>query len=105
MPSRKKKPPPPEALALLYLRSRRSWTQRELTTRLGLTEYRQISLYETGGRPLTHDRLFAFAATLGYRPEAVDGLLLVDRWIEPVAPEEPFSPVALLELVDRFMES
>src|SRR4051812_16717750 len=97
MPSRKEeKPPSPEALALLYLRSKRNWTQKKLSARLGLSEEaRQISSYEAGGRPLYRDRLEALAAALGYPPEAVDGLLLVDRWIEPVAPEEPFSPVAL----------
>jgi transcriptional regulator with XRE-family HTH domain len=96
MPSRKGKPlRSPEGLALLYLRSDRGWTQRELAARVGLADYKQISRYEAGSKALHREKLDAYAAALGYSPEAVDALLLVFHWLEPAAAQEPHSPVAL----------
>ncbi|MFL6234167.1 MAG: helix-turn-helix domain-containing protein [Thermoanaerobaculia bacterium] len=95
MPRKERKPPSPEALALLYMRSERGWTQRKLADRLGLTDHTQISSYERGGKPLHRERLVSVAAVLGYPPEAVDALLRFNRWLQPSAPAEPASPVAL----------
>jgi transcriptional regulator with XRE-family HTH domain len=93
-PRKERKPPSAEALTLLYLRSKRGWTQRELAARLGITDRALISNYESGGRPLSHKTLLSCAAVLGYPPEAVDGLLRLHRWLHPPEPE-PSSPVAL----------
>src|SRR5436853_5214801 len=95
MPKEGNKPPSSEALALLYLRSRRDWSQKERALRQGLADPEQISRYETGGKPLSRRKLDSFAATLDFSPEAADAVLFIDRLIEPEAPEEPFSPVAL----------
>ncbi len=96
MPSRKGKPlRSPEGLALLYLRSHRGWTQRELAARVGLADYKQVSRYEAGSKTLHREKLDAYAAVLGYSPEAVDALLLVFHWLAPVAAQAPHSPVAL----------
>lgn len=96
MPREGKKPPSSQALALLYLRSKRDWSQRELADRLGIADEKQISRYERGGKPLSRKTLDAYAAVLGYPPEAVEALLFIGAWIEPEDPEEePPSPEPL----------
>jgi transcriptional regulator with XRE-family HTH domain len=95
MPREGKKLPSSQALALLYLRSKRDWSQKELADRLGVADEKQISRYERGGRPLSRRTLDTFAAALGYSPEAVEALLFIGAWIEPESPEEPASQVAL----------
>ena len=95
MPREERKEPSPEALALLYLRSRRYWSQKELAARMGLADYKQISRYETGEKPLSRRRLRDFAAALGYSPEAVEALLFIHAWIEPATLAEPQSPLSL----------
>ena len=94
MPEEGKKPPP-RGLALLHLRSKRGWSQKQLAARLELADPKQISRYETGDLTLRRERLDVCAAVVGYPPEAVDALLSVDGWIEPEAAEEPSSPVAV----------
>jgi transcriptional regulator with XRE-family HTH domain len=96
MASRKeRKPPSSEGLTLLYLRSKRGWTQKELAARLGFNDDSLISRYETGGQQLSHRTLVSFAAVLGYPPEAVDALLSLQSWLQPTQPVEPSSPVDL----------
>jgi len=90
-----RKPPSPEALALLYMRSERGWTQSRLTARLGWTDRSQVSHYERSKKPLHREHLLAIAEVLGYSPEAVDALLRLNRWLQPSPPVEPASPVAL----------
>jgi transcriptional regulator with XRE-family HTH domain len=92
---KKRKPPSPEALTLMYLRSKRGWTQKELGDRLGLGDHARISRFERGEKPLYREKLIEFAAVLGYPPEAVDLLLLVHRWLEPVELVEPSGPADL----------
>lgn len=101
MPREGKKPPSSQALALLYLRSKRGWSQKDLAARIGLADYKQISRYETGEKPLSPRKLNEFAGSLGYPPEAVEALQFIDTWIEPEAMEEPFSPVSLPPEVQR----
>jgi transcriptional regulator with XRE-family HTH domain len=94
----------PEALALIYLRSKRGWAQKELADRHGFTTYRQLSRYETGDRPLSRETLDGLAASLGHSPEAVDALLFLHSLVTPPERGAP-SPVALtaeeLEKIDR----
>ncbi|HEV2851316.1 MAG TPA: helix-turn-helix transcriptional regulator [Thermoanaerobaculia bacterium] len=88
----------PEALALIYLRSERGWRQKDLASRLGLSDYRQISRYESGERPLSRETLDSIAAALGHPREAVDALVSLhplisdgprqDAWSRLLAPEE-----------------
>ncbi|HEY3566474.1 MAG TPA: helix-turn-helix transcriptional regulator [Thermoanaerobaculia bacterium] len=96
MPREGKKPLSSQALALLYLRSREDCSQRELADRMGWADEKMISRYERGSKPVSRRTLDACAEALGYPPEAVDLLLLVDSWIEPDEEEpplaEPFSP-------------
>jgi transcriptional regulator with XRE-family HTH domain len=96
MPREGKKPPSSQALALLYLRSKRDWSQRELAEQLGWADEKQVSRYERGGKPLSRKTLDACAAALGYPPEAVDALLFIGTWIEPEEDlDEPPSPEPL----------
>ena len=67
MPREGKKSPSSQALALLYLRSRRDWSQRELADRLGWTDEKQVSRYERGGRPLSRKTLETAAEVVYYR--------------------------------------
>ena len=92
MPREGKKPPSSQALALLYLRSKRGWSQKDLAARIGLADYKQISRYETGEKTLSPRKLNEFAASLGYPPEAVEALQFIDGWIEPEDREELLSP-------------
>ncbi len=90
----KRNPPSPEALALLYLRSKRGWRQRELASRTGISSGAGvISRFERGDKPLRYERLVSFAGTLGYSPAAVDIVLSLHDWIEPRKPAELSSPV------------
>jgi transcriptional regulator with XRE-family HTH domain len=89
------KKPSPEGLALLYLRLKRGWSQKELAARLGWADHKQISRYEKGADPLRREQLDICVAPLGFSPEAVDALLLVGSLIAPKAVEEPDSPLAL----------
>jgi transcriptional regulator with XRE-family HTH domain len=104
MPREGKKPPSSQALAMLYLRSKRCWSQKELAARAGLADYKQICRYETGGKPLSLKKLHDFAAALGYPPEAVEALLFIGAWIEPEAEAEPSSPVPLDPEVRRSLD-
>ncbi|MEO6192493.1 MAG: helix-turn-helix transcriptional regulator, partial [Thermoanaerobaculia bacterium] len=94
MPGERKKPSV-EGLALLYLRSMRRWSQKELATRLGWADPKQISRYETGDNPLRREQLDVCVAAMGYPPEAVDALLFFGGLIRAEPPEEPSSPVTL----------
>lgn len=87
-----RQPSSPEASILIYLRSRRGWGQKELAARLGHADYRQISRYESGERPLSRETLYLFAATLGYPREAVEALLDLGSLL-PDGLEEDASPV------------
>ncbi|HEY2291874.1 MAG TPA: helix-turn-helix domain-containing protein [Thermoanaerobaculia bacterium] len=104
MPREGKKPPSSQALALLYLRSKRDWSQRELADRLGWADEKQVSRYERGGRELSRKTLETAAEVLGYPPEAVEALLFIGRWIEPEASEEPPSPEPLSPGVRRAID-
>jgi len=96
MPREGKKPLSPHALALLYLRSARDCSQKELADRLGWADEKQVSRYERGGKPLNRKTLDACAAALGYPAEAVDALLFIGSWIEPEEDlDEPPSPEPL----------
>lgn len=94
-----------EALALIYLRSKRGWSKKRLAAELGFADDRLISRYERGEKPLSRENLHRMAACLGYAREAVDALLSLDRFIPPPPPEEDTSPVALsleeLQTIDR----
>jgi transcriptional regulator with XRE-family HTH domain len=95
-----------EALALLYLREERRWTQQDLATAKGYTgKHKLISLYENGKRPLSRTELYAMAALMGYEREAVDALLFVYSLVIPPGPSESGSAVDLtpeeLRRIDR----
>ncbi|HEY4575442.1 MAG TPA: helix-turn-helix transcriptional regulator, partial [Thermoanaerobaculia bacterium] len=104
MPREGKKSPSSQALALLYLRSKRDWSQKELAGRLGWADDKQVSRYERGGRPLSRTTLETAAEVLGYPPEAVEALLFIGRWIEPEGLEEPPSPEPLSPRVRRAID-
>lgn len=104
MPREGKKPPSSQALALLYLRSKRDWSQKELAGRLGWNDEKQVSRYERGGRDLSRKTLETVAEVLGYPPEAVEALLFIGRWIEPEGLEEPPPPEPLSPEVRRAID-
>jgi tetratricopeptide (TPR) repeat protein len=83
----------PEALALIYLRSRRGWSKKELASRLGLSDVRQLYRYERGEAALRREDLDSFADRLGYSPEAVDALIFIHSVISDELPGtgSPFS--------------
>src|SRR3982750_16009 len=96
MAPRKERKLSPAGLALLYLRSRRGWTQKKLAGRLGFSDAKLITKYERGTRPLHREHLISFAAVLGYPPEAADLLVHIHGWLQPLLePVEPSSPVDL----------
>jgi len=82
----------PEALALIYLRSQRGWSKKELASHLGLPDARQLYRYERGEAALRREDLDSFAARLGHPPEAVDALLFIHSLVAPAEREVP-SPV------------
>jgi transcriptional regulator with XRE-family HTH domain len=84
-----------EALALIYLREARRWTQKELATAKGLTSPRLISRYETGAETLSRAELDGMAALMGFSREEVEALLLTSSLITPPGPEESGSLVEL----------
>src|SRR5436305_6037185 len=104
MPREGKKPPSSQALALLYLRSKRDWSQKELAGRLGWADDKQVSRYERGGRELSRKTLETAAEVLGYPPEAVEALLFIGHWIEPGGLEEPPLPEPLSPEVRRSID-
>lgn len=83
----------PEALALIYLRSKSGRSKKELSLALGFDEG-QIGRFERG-QPLSRETLYAIAELLGHPPEAVEALLFVHALLSPPPPEEAASPVAL----------
>jgi transcriptional regulator with XRE-family HTH domain len=76
----------PEALTLIYLRSRRGWSKKELASRLGLSDVRQLYRYERGDAALRREDLETFADRLGYSPEAVDALIFIHSVISDELP-------------------
>lgn len=84
-----------EALALIYLREARRWTQKELASAKGLTSPRLISRYETGAETLSRAELDGMAALMGFSREEVEALLLTSSLITPPGPEESGSLVEL----------
>jgi transcriptional regulator with XRE-family HTH domain len=83
-----------EALALIYLREARRWTQQELARAKGHSgNHKLISRYENGALPLSRKELDAMAAQMGYSREAVDGLLFIYSLVSPPSPPESGSPV------------
>lgn len=89
----KEQPPPAESLVLSTLRKARGWTGQELAQASG-TSTQVISLYETGDRPPSRERLEALAAAMGYRAEDVDFLLLAlkSAGAGEAAPRAPVDP-------------
>jgi tetratricopeptide (TPR) repeat protein len=94
-----------EALALLYLREKRLWTQDELAQAKGHSSHRVISRYETGALALSHKELHDMAALMGFSRDAVEALLFVHSLVSPPSPPESASPVDLtpeeLQRIDR----
>ena len=92
----------PEALALVYLRTLRGWTQKQLSEALGFSDVKLLSRYERGEKPLSREALERLIAPLGYPTEALDALVFVHRLIAPNPQQEAASPVALtLEEIRR----
>lgn len=83
----------PEALTLIYLRSKSGRSKKELSLAMGYDEG-WIGRFERG-LPLSRETLYAIADFLDDPPEAVDALLFVDSLISPLSPEEAASLVAL----------
>src|SRR5215203_1082363 len=86
-----KAPPPPESLVLTILRKARGRTGQDLAQATG-TSAQMISLYETGERPPSRERLEALAAAMEYGPEAIDLVLLALKGAAGGA-DGPRSPV------------
>ncbi|HKI03231.1 MAG TPA: helix-turn-helix transcriptional regulator [Thermoanaerobaculia bacterium] len=84
----------PEALALIYLRSQRGWSKKELASRLGLSDVRQLYRYERGEAALRREDLESIAARLGYSPEAVEALLFIHS-LTGYEPRQAASPFPL----------
>jgi transcriptional regulator with XRE-family HTH domain len=79
---------------LISMRSERGLLQKELAALLGLSDYRQISRYESGERPLSRETLDSIAAVLEYPRETVDALISIHSWALG-DPQEDASPLAL----------
>jgi transcriptional regulator with XRE-family HTH domain len=91
-----------EALALIYLREARRWTQRELASAKGHTgTHKLISRYENGVVSLSRPELDAMAALMGYPREAVDALLFTDSLVHPASPAESSLTPEELRRIDR----
>lgn len=71
---------------MIYLRSRRGWSKKELASRLGLSDVRQLYRYERGDAALRREDLESFADRLGYSPEAVDALIFIHSVISDELP-------------------
>jgi len=84
-----------EALTLIYLRTERGWTQKELADALGFADEKQISRYERDERQWSRELLDTLVAPLGYSSEAVDALLFVYSLVASPPVEEPASFVPL----------
>ncbi len=84
--------PPPFSLVLATLRKTRGWTGRDLSAASDVSA-KTISLYETGRRTLSRQRLDTLAAAMGFGPEEVDRLLLQFGPPAEVTEEAPLSPV------------
>jgi len=83
----------PEALALVFLRLARGWTQKQLAASLGIDEKR-LCRYEIG-ETLSREDLDRLVAPLGYPSEAVDLLLSVYRRISTPPEAVAASPLSL----------
>ncbi len=96
---------PAEALTLIYLREASRWTQKELAEAKGHGNFRIISRYESGGRPLSREELYDMAALMGYPSEAVDAVLFTWSLVNPPELEESGTPYGLtpdeLRRIDR----
>jgi transcriptional regulator with XRE-family HTH domain len=96
--------PSAEALALIFLREERGWTQKELAKAEGHNP-RLISRYETGEQTLRRRELDGLAAVMGFSREAVDALLFTHSLVRPPKPEESAFPLELtpeeLRRIDR----
>ncbi|HSS48737.1 MAG TPA: helix-turn-helix transcriptional regulator, partial [Thermoanaerobaculia bacterium] len=94
-----------EALALLYLREERRWTQDKLAQAKGHTSHRVISRYESGDNLLSRGQLHDMAALMGFSREAVEALLFTYSLVRPPSPQESGSFVELsreeLRRIDR----
>jgi len=93
-----------EALALIYLREARRWSQTDLAKAKGHKSHRVISRYENG-EPLSREELHDMAALMGFSRDAVEALLFVHSLVSPPSPPESASPVDLtpeeLQRIDR----
>lgn len=78
-----------EALALIYLREERRWTQKALAAAKGFVDYRPISRYESGVNLLSRRELDEMASLMGFSREAVDALVFVYTLVSP--PQAPTS--------------
>jgi tetratricopeptide (TPR) repeat protein len=96
---------PAEALALIYLREARHWTQTRLATAKGHSSHHLISRYENGKESLSRAELHDMAALLGFPRDAVEALLLTYSLVIPPNPDESGSLVELtpeeLRRIDR----
>ncbi len=94
-----------EAMALIYLREQRRWTQRDLAAAKRLSDYRPISRYETGENALSRKELDEMAALMGFSREAVDALLFIHSLVVSPPPRASRFPIRLtpegLARVDR----
>jgi len=96
---------PAEALALLYLREARRWTQTKLANVKGHSSHRVVSRYENGKESLSRAELHDMAALLGFSRDEVEALLLTYSLVIPPDPDESGSLVELtpeeLRRIDR----
>ncbi len=96
---------PAEALTLIYLREANRWTQKELAEAKGHGNFRIVSRFESGGRPLSREELYELAALMGYPPETVDAVLFIYSLVTPPKLEASGSPLELtpdeLRRIDR----
>jgi tetratricopeptide (TPR) repeat protein len=84
-----------EALALIYLREERRWTQKDLARAKGHAGYRLVSRYETGVIRPSRAELDHMASRMGFSREAVDALLFTHSLVSPPRPEESAFPLEI----------